>query len=324
MSAVAPAAIVPSPRPAAPIARAILAAGSKSFALASKLLPADRRDEIAVVYAWCRRVDDAIDLAPIGDRPAALDRLRAELDDVFASAAQGSPRGVCVTDPILAAFAEVVARREIPRTYPDELLAGMAMDVARTRYATLDDLLLYCHRVAGVVGLLLCHVMGLRDPKAARNAAHLGIAMQLTNICRDVAEDLADGRVYLPARLLGDRPLSTEARDRSIVIAATERLLGEADRYYASAERGIPALGLRCALAVRAARHVYGAIGGRLRRRGGDPLRGRTVVPAFTKVLLLLWAVLLTLLEIPARLRDRRALAPPPRVLRFPHDVLPL
>lgn len=288
--------------------REILANKSKSFAMAAKLLPASCRDAIAVVYAWCRYVDDAIDLAPVDERPAALARLRTELDRIYA--------GELLNDAVLDAFAEVVRQYRIPRHYPEELVEGMAMDVARTRYRTLEELLLYCYRVAGVVGLMLCHVMGVSDPKALRNAAHLGIAMQLTNICRDVHEDLCDGRLYLPGESVPDD------RDRPAMIRAVSRLLDEADRYYASADRGLLALSFRAALAVRAARLVYSAIGSRLRRRGCNPFLGRAYVSTFGKLLLVFLAIVLSVLELPRRIVRRRPLAAPDRVLGFPHDVV--
>ncbi len=298
--------------------REVLARKSKSFDLASRLLPARCRDEIAVIYAWCRRVDDAIDLAPRAERASALARLRRELDDVYS----GRP----LDAPTVRAFAEVARARGIPRRYPQELLAGMEMDVARTRYRSLDDLYLYCFRVAGVVGLMLCHVMGVRDPSALPRAAHLGIAMQLTNVCRDVAEDLDDGRVYLPGDRLG-LDLASAAGDRPEVRAAVpravERLLVEADRFYRSADVAIPELPFRCALAVRAARLIYAAIGDALRRRRHDPLPGRVVVPTSTKIALVARALGQAVLEIPARLFRPRPAVAPDRVLDFPHDVLP-
>ena len=172
---------------------ATIAQHSKSFALAAKLLPAAARDDAAVVYAWCRRADDAIDLAPPADQPDALARLYDELAAIDAGAAMpGVPR----------AFAAVVGIRQIPLAYPRALLDGMAMDVADTRYRTFDDLFAYCYRVAGVVGLIMCHVMGVRDDRALVPAVHLGIGMQLTNVCRDVAEDWDRGRLYLPDELL--------------------------------------------------------------------------------------------------------------------------
>lgn len=161
--------------------KAVLAQHSKSFAAAARLLPAECREDVAVVYAWCRLCDDAIDRAPAAEQQAALCRSRAQLDAIY----DGEPQ----SDPILCAFQQVVDKRQVPKSYPLELLAGMEMDAVGTRYDHLDSLLLYCHRVAGTVGLMMCHVMGLRDAAALTNASHLGIAMQLTTISRDVAED---------------------------------------------------------------------------------------------------------------------------------------
>src|SRR5690606_7354832 len=137
------------------VCREVLASNSRSFDLASRLLPADCRDDAAAVYAWCRRVDDAIDLVPASEQPSALERMRQELDAVYAHAPQ--------TDPVLQAFQQVVQARSIPQQYPSELLLGMEMDVRGQRYETLDDLLCYCYRVAGVVGLMMSHVMGVTD-----------------------------------------------------------------------------------------------------------------------------------------------------------------
>jgi 15-cis-phytoene synthase len=311
-------------REAVAACRRVLEEKSKSFSLAAKLLPSALRDEIAVVYAYCRHVDDAIDGVPADAREAALVTLRAELDAVYGDAAP------IQENAMLVAFAEVARSRALPRRYCEELLAGMEMDVLGQRYETLDDLLLYCYRVAGVVGLMLCHVMGLRDERALPRAAHLGIAMQLTNICRDVAEDRADGRVYLPSRLLeldllapaatsGARP---EAQITTHVKRTVRTLLGEADRYYASADRGIAALPFRCALAIHAARLVYAAIGDRLLAAGGDPLLGRTVVPTSHKLWLVVCAVGRSLRELPARLVSRGPRLPPRTVLDFSDDIL--
>lgn len=287
------------------MAHEVMAKKSKSFSLAAKLLPPHCRDDIAILYAYCRHVDDAIDLAPRDERETALATLRAELDDIYGGRSH-------------APFAGVVRRYGIPRSYPEELIEGMAMDVARTSYRTLDDLLRYCFRVAGVVGLMLCHVMGVSDPRALRNAAHLGIAMQLTNICRDVDEDQRDGRMYIPSDIVGNVP------ERASIKTGVAVLLVEADRYYASADQGLIALSFRCALAVRAARLIYAAIGTRLRARGCDPFLGRAVVPLLHKLLLVLLAIVLTVAELPRRLSRKQLPTAPDRVLGFPHDVVPI
>ena len=122
-----------------------LALHSKSFALAGKLLPKRQRRDAAVLYTYCRLVDDAIDLVESTAQPAALAELNSALASVY--------RGEAQNDVRLSAFQELVQRTDLPREYPEELLSGMAMDALGTQYRTLGELLLYCHRVAGVVGL---------------------------------------------------------------------------------------------------------------------------------------------------------------------------
>jgi phytoene synthase len=273
--------------PPAALARAVIAHHSKSFALASRLLDRRARDQTAIVYAFCRRADDAVDA---GDDPAAaVARLRLELDAVYTWQAGRWRAGAWPPppDPVLSAFAAVARDRRIPRRYPEELLAGMAMDASGARYARQDDLRLYCHRVAGVVGLMMCHVLGVRDDAALVPAAQLGIAMQLTNICRDVAEDWDRGRLYVPDDLLarhgagglaGDLGRPLPARAVAPLAGAVRELLALADRGYRAARRGIPALPWRAALAVRAAASIYAAIGARIRARGCDVTAGRAVV----------------------------------------------
>jgi len=283
------------------VARATIAQHSKSFALASRLLDRRTRDHTAIVYTFCRRADDAVDLA-VGSPVAALDRLRGELDEVYTGRAE---------DDVLRAFGEIARERAIPRRYPDELLAGMAMDVAGTRYRTVADLQRYCYRVAGVVGLMMCHVFGVRDDRALLPAAQLGIAMQLTNIARDVAEDWARGRCYLPDELLASHGVGGVAGELGGPLPATARagfagalreLLAIADRHYRAAGAGIPALPWRAALAVRAARSVYAAIGGVIARNGYDVTAPRAVVSRGRKLVLVAAAAGRTLLSLPARL----------------------
>ncbi len=275
--------------------RRILARHSKSFDLASRLFPRARRDEVAALYAWCRHCDDAIDLAEGSQRAQALTALRAELKLVYSGAA--------VDDPVLRCFQGMVRRRQIPIDYPSELLEGMAMDVRHVDYETLDDLLTYCWRVAGTVGLMMCHVMGVSDRKAAHHAAHLGIGMQLTNICRDVVEDWRLGRVYVPLALLEpgfraglpspeEREATLPSGARKAFRPALESLLSTAERYYASADRGMAYLDPRSALAVRTARLVYAEIGRRIESGGCDVLAPRAVVPLTRKLQLVTRALL--------------------------------
>ncbi len=291
-------------------ARATIERHSKSFALASRLLPSAVAGDAVVLYAYCRRADDAVDLSPRADQAARLGDLRSELEAIY----EGSPQH----DSELSALQAVVRSRGVPRRYLDELLSGMQMDVANAPYETMEDLLLYCYRVAGTVGLMMCHVMGVRSPEALPHAAHLGIAMQLTNIARDVSEDWVRGRLYLPRDVLARSgapdlgsalggPLPPTAA--AAVARATEALLDRAEAYYRSGDAGLPHLSSRCALAVRTARLSYSRIGDRVREQGCSPFAGRAVVSTRRKLGLAARAALETALLLPAA-----ALAPRPSI----------
>ncbi|HET6612818.1 MAG TPA: phytoene/squalene synthase family protein [Kofleriaceae bacterium] len=319
-------------------AHRILAAGSMSFSLASRLLERDQAAAAAVIYSYCRRVDDAIDRAPPDRHAAVIEALRDQLDEIYGEASFSATEGPGSSpnapghpwrgtgDPILAAFAEIVRQRQIPRVYPAELLAGMEMDACGYRYHTWEELILYCHRVAATVGLMMSHVFGIAGDDALVRAAHLGIAMQLTNICRDVAEDWDLGRLYLPREALaqwglGDlathlgEPFPEAAREpmRDVVKA----VLGVAGRYYASGDEGLCALPWRSALAVRAARLIYAAIGDRIAGRGFDVLGGRAVVPGKDKAVLCARAARDALVTAPGRMRARASFRIPQTTLTF-------
>lgn len=275
--------------------RASIQKHSKSFALAAKLLPPEVNHAAVVLYAYCRRADDMIDLCPEAEQGERLRQLQEELAQIYAGAAQ--------SDPLLARFQQVAQKYAVPRVYLDELLLGMQMDTERVRYRTLEDLLLYAYRVAGVVGLMMCHVMGVRDGRALSHAAHLGIAMQLSNIARDVHEDWQRGRVYLPESLLeafgvrGLDPTLGQPLPRSAaagIAGATESLLKHADRFYRSGDAGVPYLSFRCGIAIRAARLVYGEISTRVRQQGCDPFAPRAVVSKGRKLALVGYALWLS------------------------------
>lgn len=287
--------------------RAVIRQHSKSFSLAARLLAPQARRHAELLYAWCRTADDAVDRA---DSPtaahAALARLRDQLDRVY--------RQASCDDPATAALAEVVRACQLPRHYPDELLAGMEMDLNCDRYATFEQLLLYCHRVAGVVGLMMCHALGVRDERALPHAAHLGIAMQLTNIARDVGEDWVRGRLYLPLEWLAATPTPRQPLPDDLARPALERILQSAQRFYASGERGLVYLDARSRLAVRTAARVYAAIGSRVAAQGYRVSAGRAVVSTRRKLLLLLWS---GCLELGGLLRRRVPVRVPQQVCTF-------
>jgi phytoene synthase len=215
---------------------------------------------------------------------------------------------------VFVALQYIVHRYGIPAHYALELVEGMAMDARGTRYNSLKELLLYCYRVAGTVGLMMSHVMGLRDESALKHAADLGIAMQLTNIARDITEDAAMGRIYLPLSWLQEAQIpiaevaAPEHREKLAMLSL--RLLREADRYYRSGDAGLWHLSFRWACAVSAARQVYSEIGSLLLRKGARAWDQRTYVTGSLKVWVVMCAVLSLLRWVPGRLSRPWSAAP--------------
>jgi len=289
-------------------AGAVIRRHSKSFSLAARLLAPAARSRAERLYAWCRTADDAVDKAPNrAEAVRALAELRADLEAVYEGRTASAEAGMLLT--------AIVAETNMPRDYPEALLDGMAMDLDGVSYRTLDELLPYCHRVAGVVGCMMCHALGVSDDRATLHAAHLGIAMQLTNIARDVAEDWSHGRLYLPLEWLNAVPDPNELLDDDAVAPAVERLLREADRYYASGNEGLKFLDRRSRFAVRTASRVYAAIGAEVRRRGCRPSAGRAIVSRSHKLRLVSSAAVSSLFEAkppesPAEPRTIRHLEP--------------
>lgn len=262
-------------------ARATIEAGSKSFAAAARLFPADLRDRASMLYAWCRYCDDVIDGQALGfgteesderSPRARLTELRRRTRAVYA--------GDEPDDPVFQAFARVVAEAGIPEAEAQDLLAGFEMDVTEYRYETLADTLLYSYHVAGVVGVMMARVMGVRDPATLDRACDLGLAFQLTNMARDVIDDAHMGRCYLPRQWLDEAGIPPdqllERRHRPALATLAGRLVDTAEPYYRSAGAGLPALPFRSAWAIAAARTVYRDIGHKVQRRGAAAWDSRT------------------------------------------------
>lgn len=260
----------------------LLRVGSKSFASASRLLPARVRPQVTAFYAFCRVADDAIDDS---DDPAqALAVLHQRVDAIY----EGRPHD----DPIDRAFAWVVWTAAIPRPLVDALLEGFAWDVEECRYERIEETLAYSARVASVVGVVMTLIMGVRERQTLARACDLGAAMQLTNIARDVGEDARRGRLYLPAQWLREEGVDPQAfmRDPTPgpgVRRAIARLLSHADGLYARAQAGIPALPRDCRPAIRAASLIYADIGRAIARRRHDAVTGRAYTSAARKLWLL-------------------------------------
>jgi phytoene synthase len=250
--------------------RAAIRTGSLSFHAASRLLPPGVRDPALALYAFCRLADDAVDEGR--DKAAAVLRLRDRLDRVY--------RGQPVEAAPDRAFAAVVAGFDMPRALPDALLEGMAWDAVGRRYDDLSGVLAYSARVAAAVGAMMCVLMRVRDADALARAADLGLAMQLTNIARDVGEDARAGRLYLPQDWLREAGLDpagflADPRPLPAVCRATARLLARADQLYLRAEAGVPALPVACRPGILAARLIYAGIGHRVARAGHDGVTRR-------------------------------------------------
>jgi phytoene synthase len=258
--------------------------GSKSFFLSSLALPARVRDPATALYAFCRVADDAIDTS--NEPRHALALLRQRLDAVY----DGRP-GDDIVDRALAA---VVARARLPRSLLDALLDGFAWDAEGRQYESIEALHDYAARVAGAVGAMMALVMETRDARSLARACELGVAMQLTNIARDVGEDARRARLYLPrswmreAGLDPDAWLAAPSFDARLA-AVVARLLAEAERLYARAECGVNGLPRDCRPAIQTARLVYAEIGRALAtRHGHDSLHQRTVVATGRKLALLM------------------------------------
>lgn len=266
-------------------AEAMIARGSGSFATASRLFDRETRRSVVLLYAWCRHCDDVVDGQQLGwgqtrqEPGAAAQRVQALVDET-GRALLGDAEAPAAP---FRALAEVAWQHRIPHRHVFEHLSGFRMDAQGRRYATLGDTLDYCYRVAGVVGVMMAMVMGRRDEATLDRAAHLGLAFQLTNIARDVLDDHAAGRLYLPGDWLAEAGVPPaevgELRHRAAVARVAHRLVDAAEPYYQSAAEGVAQLPLRSAWAVAAARGIYRDIGWELKSRGVAAWDRRVATP---------------------------------------------
>ena len=262
--------------------RDLLRGGSRTFFAAAHVLPRRVHEPATALYAFCRVADDAIDGA--GGGAEALEPLHDRLDRAY----DGRP----APHPADRALAWVVARHTVPRALPAALLEGFAWDAQGRQYEDIGDLFAYATRVAGTVGAMMATLMDARAPGTVARACDLGIAMQLTNIARDVGEDARAGRLYLPRAWLRDagidpddwlsRPAYSDA-----LAGVIRRLLRTADKLYARADAGIGQLPLACRPGIGAARRLYAEIGREVERRGCDSVSQRAVVSGARKARLL-------------------------------------
>lgn len=355
------------------ICRQQMSKGSVSFYTAARLLPAEQRAAIFLLYGWCRAMDDLTDGQNLGHRdppaeakrspygdghgappPEEIRRRRQLLEEVGSAMERimterpwyeqklaslsgphthrpgdlgqdapvaADPSAVGYGDWPLVAMGYLAHEKGLHPFYAQELLKGMSMDLSPPHYRTLKDLETYCYHVAGVVGVMYCDLVGLRDEKAKKYAADLGIAMQLTNICRDVLDDAAIGRIYLPRSLMEQYGIPFDTREmggyRESLADLTDELLRRADVLYARASLGFRDLPWRAALAACAACAIYRQIGVEVRRKKSHAWDLRCRVGGFKKLLLVCHALGHILREIPFRWRHPFKRQIPQNIWRF-------
>ena len=255
--------------------------GSRSFLAASHLLPPQVRHAATALYAFCREADDLVDLGD--DQALALVRVTERVDQVYGSAA--------LVNPADRALRAVVRHYELPRTLLDALIEGFAWDASGRHYQTLAEVEDYAARVAGTVGAMMSLLMGAREPSVVARACDLGVAMQLTNICRDVGEDARAGRCYLPLDWLAEAGVSPDnllqPQSAAGVRHVVYRMLSRAEQLYQRADSGLAQLPVNCQRGIRMARHLYASIGDEIAAADYNVLHQRAFVPAQRKLLLL-------------------------------------
>jgi 15-cis-phytoene synthase len=250
--------------------RDIIRKGSKSFALATLFLPSIAQNEVHILYAWLRHCDDKIDSE--NSKITDLEQLKLELWHNQ----ENNP---------FHQLQKIISEKDLPHEYFNEFFEGLQMDLQNKAYETLSELEVYCFRVAGVVGLILCPIIGVTHPQAHQHASALGIGMQLTNICRDITEDARNNRIYLPRDLLQQ---NLTARD---LVEAPElcqpvvlQLLARAEILYEKGNQGLKYLPFRVAIAVGCASFIYRAIGKKILKNMPETLRHRVVVGKLEKI----------------------------------------
>jgi len=273
--------------------RQVTAHFAKSFYLCARLLPPEKRWATYAVYGFCRYADNLID--NVRNRSAAeilreVEFLCHELNTAYRSGES--------EQPIIRPFIVVARRHEIPLDYPLDLLKGVQMDVQNSRYPSFDDLYLFCYRVAAVVGLMMTHILGYDDQQAFQYAEKLGIAMQLTNILRDIQEDRRRGRIYLPLDELQTHDCTeNNVLEERMTPAFKELMIFQTNRahaYYDAANPGIKLLKQDSQFAIHSASRIYRGILKKIEARGYNPFLGRVDVPKHRKLSILLREILRT------------------------------
>ncbi len=270
-------------------AKAGIDRGSQSFAAASRLFKKPIRERVWLLYAWCRECDDMVDGQDHGGPMTSISNPARQVAAARAFTARAHG-GENTGKPAFDAFGVVAQECSLPGKLADDVIEGFALDAKGWRPKTEDDLFQYCYHVAGAVGCLMAVVMGISpsDDDILDRACDLGIAFQLANIARDVAEDATAGRCYLPREWLDEMRIDPEnilnpARREALVILV-DRLCDLSEKYEASARVGTASLSFRSRWAVLAAAGIYGDVARAVRRSEGASLEQRVVTGKAVKI----------------------------------------
>ncbi|MBC7685331.1 MAG: phytoene/squalene synthase family protein [Bdellovibrionales bacterium] len=263
--------------------------GSKSFAKAAMLFDSETRQSVTMLYAWCRYCDDVIDGQTLGHGMQTLSLAqKVERLQLLQQETGRIVEGHSSDIPAFAALGQVVRRHGIARRHLFELLEGFALDATEARFVTLNDTLHYCYHVAGVVGVMMAQIMGVKDQETMHRATDLGIAFQLTNIARDVVDDMRVGRCYLPEEWLHKSSIPRDGihlpQHRAGLHTLACELVELAEQYYASARIGISRLPWRCAWAIAGALLIYRDIGLQVRSADASAWDRRSQVSGRQKI----------------------------------------
>lgn len=262
---------------------------AKTFYFASHFLPKDKKYAAYAVYAICRVSDEAVDGKTINNNTKSLDRIKENIDSAYGKGE--------IRNNVLLAFRDTVTKYDIPKYYFDQLIEGMRLDLNKKRYANFTELYEYCYKAAGVVGLILLKILGSYDAKTQEYSVNLGIAMQLTNILRDIKEDFQRGRIYLPQDEMEKCGVTESNISRMIVDDNLVNLLKfqieRAKEYYKSSSYGIATIGnLRCRFVAAIMKNMYAGILDSIENNGYDIFSRRAHVDLFKKITITLKTLL--------------------------------
>lgn len=267
-------------------ARLLTAHYSKSFYISAKMLPQQKRWATFALYGFCRYADNLIDNPRNRSKEDLIHEVNYLEHEIKCAYKSGESE-----HPIIQPFIYVAKKYQIPLEYPLDLLKGVKMDLTEKRYETFDDLYVFCYRVAGVVGLMMTYVLGYKSEKAFKDAEKLGIAMQLTNILRDVQEDKNMGRIYLPQEDfrrfgLSERDIMDE-KMHGKMRKMMKFQINRARQYYKSADKGIHYLDRDAQFAIIASSKIYHGILHKIETRNYNPFLGRVYVSQLKKFAIL-------------------------------------